>query len=155
MKPLTIEQLKALEVGDWVYVIDLKRKNYAAYVQKDTKATDKFNQLTWTLFYCYYGKQWFAYKNKEQAECKGDRFTCEDSTYYEKSIARLQELENKMATGEIVELPCIIPITNSKGVEVIFQLVYREDSTNILRVKNYIGNNKSAAEAKLAELNSK
>lgn len=72
MKPLTIEQLKALEVGDWVWVIDLTRSGYATYVQKDTKSNDKYNQLSWVLFYGEYGTKWFAYKNKEQAEVKGE-----------------------------------------------------------------------------------
>ena len=84
MKPLTIEELKALEVGDWVWVKDLTRSGYAAYVQKDTKSNEKFNQLSWALFYSGYGKTWLAYKNKEQAE----------------------------AEGEIVELPCIRKINN-------------------------------------------
>jgi hypothetical protein len=33
-----------------------------------------------------------------------DRFTRADSTYYEKALQRLQELENKLESGQLVEL---------------------------------------------------
>ena len=34
MKPLTIEELRALQVGDWVWVVELD-KSYSHYVQLD------------------------------------------------------------------------------------------------------------------------
>ena len=73
MKPLTIEQLKALEIGDWVW-ISAKQPNRAVYIQKDTKSEKRFNQLSWDLSYSDYGTKWLAYKNKEQAEANGDIF---------------------------------------------------------------------------------
>lgn len=64
MKPLTIEQLKALEVGDWVY---LKRMDggVSSYIHI---------KYLFQMLLCYedYGKTWLVYKNKEQAECKGE-----------------------------------------------------------------------------------
>lgn len=65
-KSLTIEELKKLEVSDWIWVVDLVKNNYSAYVQKDTKSVDNFNQLSWVLSYSDYGKKWIAYKNKEE-----------------------------------------------------------------------------------------
>lgn len=38
----------------------------------------------------------------------GDRFTRQDSTYYEKALQRLQELENKIESAQIIELPCMV-----------------------------------------------
>lgn len=80
MKPLSIEELKALEVGDWVWIV---REGYAigTYYKKFCNDKNEFTPLGLfdaRLFYSHYGKKWIAYKNKEQAE----------------------------ATGEIVELPC-------------------------------------------------
>lgn len=65
MKPLTIEELKALEVGDWVWLIDLKLGVNTGYEQKD----EDFNEYA---DFSNYGKTWLAYKNKEQAEAKGE-----------------------------------------------------------------------------------
>lgn len=71
MKTLTIEELKALEVGDWIWVVG-KEPDRACYLQKDTRSEQRFNQLSWSLSYSDYGKTWLAYKNKEQAEAKGE-----------------------------------------------------------------------------------
>lgn len=84
MKPLTIEQLKSLEVGDWVWISRLNNKRASGYVT-DINFTAKMftcrsvNRVPTTARIADYGKTWLAYKNKEQAECM----------------------------GEIVELPCI------------------------------------------------
>lgn len=84
MKPLTIEQLKALEVGDWVWVIVLKGDNvndehsgryYHIQPNMGFESTELW--CGWlgygTAFkYSDYGKMWLVYKNKEQAEAKGE-----------------------------------------------------------------------------------
>lgn len=87
MKPLTIEQLKALEVGDWVWICYLgDLKFYGSSYWKIAKQYEDMLCSEHTGFkYSDYGTKWIAYKNKEQAECK----------------------------GEIVELPCLREITNS------------------------------------------
>lgn len=41
------------------------------------------------------------------SEEKIERFTRRESTYYEKAICRLQELENKLESGELIEIPKI------------------------------------------------
>ena len=35
-----------------------------------------------------------------------ERYTRKESTYYEKAIVRLQELENEIEQGKLIELPC-------------------------------------------------
>lgn len=72
MKPLTIEQLRSLEVGDWVWVIDC---GFGCYVQIIDNTNDFVFQVAPEsdyLRYEDYGEQWVAYKNKEHAECKGE-----------------------------------------------------------------------------------
>ena len=85
MKPLTIDELKSLEVGDWVWVIT--PTNNGEYYEKGF-ASDNEAFVGYSLhyqvevLYSDYGTKWLAYKNKEQAE----------------------------SNGEIVELPCLIEI---------------------------------------------
>lgn len=98
-KPLTIEQLKSLEPGDWVWIV---RNNEGCYYQVlkpfsngqslVIKISDDFNNESWEpLFYVNYNKEWLAYKNKEEAnnsftpspqmmaenDCGGDCPNCE------------------------------------------------------------------------------
>lgn len=75
MKPLTIEQLKALEVGDWVWVTHTDGDS-GTYMQIGNK---KYNRIVLCgsfieieYAYEYYDKMWLAWKNKEQAEAKGE-----------------------------------------------------------------------------------
>lgn len=80
MKPLTIEELKKLQVGDWVWVTD-ENGHLGTYLIKteppyedDNDKTFNFNSLSFADTYPYslYGKTWLAWKNKEQAEAKGE-----------------------------------------------------------------------------------
>ena len=77
MKPLTIEHLKSLEVGDWVWIVDENFKN-GRY--REILGCDDLGNF-YLSAYCAsrniysiadYGTKWIAYKNKEQAECKGE-----------------------------------------------------------------------------------
>lgn len=77
-KPLSIEELKALQVGDWVW-IDFGEDYIGKYCRKvDNSRDNEFIYDTiWdcrgeVLAYSNYGKTWTAYKNKEQAESKGE-----------------------------------------------------------------------------------
>lgn len=78
MKALTIEEIKQLKEDEWVYIVDIKNKEESSYY--------KFNRVEscFIVFHeqdgsfcpkCFlidnYSKTWLAYKNKEQAECKG------------------------------------------------------------------------------------
>ena len=65
---LTIEELKALPKGEWIWCVDITNLNYGSYIQKDTESNTMFNQLSWVLSYSDYGKSWLAYKNKEQVD---------------------------------------------------------------------------------------
>ena len=86
MKPLTIEELKALSERDWVW-IEVKTFEYACrtpqvkgYYQKedfcgaekDLVFLGRMVGVTSGFQYADYGKQWIAYKNKECAESNGE-----------------------------------------------------------------------------------
>lgn len=72
MKPLTIEEIKNLEVGDWVWVTNIHNE-YGRY-ERIKAGNDKILSMVsdgtvrWE-HYSNYGTEWIAYKNKEQAEC--------------------------------------------------------------------------------------
>ncbi|MDE6966577.1 MAG: hypothetical protein K2O94_06330 [Clostridiales bacterium] len=77
MKPLTIEELKSLEVGDWVW-IETPQHTDGQYLQVHYGGVNSIqcykvkNENELLLLYSDYGKTWLAYKNKEQAEAKGE-----------------------------------------------------------------------------------
>lgn len=129
MKPLTIEELKALEVGDWVWIVD-KEQYCSVYAQKCDLCNIDKNGIHEDVYkytasrdyywdYSNYGTKWLAYKNKEQAEAKGD----------------------------IVELPSIRPIKNKIGE--LFEVVFIQCSGTVCS-ETYP--DKEQAKARLAEL---
>lgn len=70
--PLTVDELKALKSGDWVWLID-NNYGFSTYKRKSTRNNDKYfienkDVERWGYSYLDYGKTWLAYKNKEQAE---------------------------------------------------------------------------------------
>ena len=79
-KPLTVEELKTLEIGDWVWVVVLDEDSVSyefpekQYLQKLPSFSDRFRFFNYRadaddgLSYFGYGTKWIAYKNKEQAE---------------------------------------------------------------------------------------
>lgn len=103
-KPLTVKELKALKVGDWVWIIcPLGCDGIYACKSDDSTDTHFADSNEFIEFECdktlgfgydSYGTGWIAYKNKEQAEAK----------------------------GKIVELPCAIEsdifIKHENGIEV-------------------------------------
>lgn len=81
MKPLTIEQLKSLEVGDWVWVVEKENAYPNNYFHGEyCRITPPYIDglcYGWQgsggfYKYCDYDTKWLAYKNKEQAETKGE-----------------------------------------------------------------------------------
>lgn len=156
MKALTIEQLKALEVGDWVWVVE-KEDAYPThdfrgeYCRKVPPYLDGFcyGWQGFGGFYKYedYGTKWLAYKNKEQAEAKGEivELPCKvgDTVY------RLHR-----ATKEIVEWE-IGSIKLSKS-ETIFVCGHNGTEDYMAFGKTEIGErfftSKPEAERRLAEL---
>ena len=71
MKPLTIEQLKSLEMGDWVWIVEYNG-TFCYYAKIENTNGSCFSLDNTDLYYSNYGTKWVAYKNKEQAECKGE-----------------------------------------------------------------------------------
>lgn len=80
MKPLTIEELKALPVGEWVWVKILSNDiiGSCGYYQitdgKYLTVIYLFGHHTQGFEYRLYGTKWIAFKNKEQAEAKDDLY---------------------------------------------------------------------------------
>lgn len=78
MKPLTIEELKALPKCEYVYIVN-KVYGFGTYERKPINANDKYfihHSYTEDDRYAYsdYGDKWVAYKNKEQVETsQGER----------------------------------------------------------------------------------
>lgn len=79
MEPLTIEQLKALKVGDWVWLVADKTEGYAYKLEPGLCSPEKewlmlktYYNFRRALTYANYGTKWVAYKNKEQAEAKAE-----------------------------------------------------------------------------------
>lgn len=95
-KPLTLEQLKSLEVNDWIWIAlratfpvtmdPSENKKYfptglkdcpyydycTTYVSKSGTSDKRFSTLDTyrNLSYSTYGKTWLAWKNKEAAETR-------------------------------------------------------------------------------------
>lgn len=76
MKALTIEELKALPFGEWVWVVDKETPLHTGYYQIHgfAKTHIHFNRETciWVAPNALYGKDWLVYKNKEFAESKDE-----------------------------------------------------------------------------------
>lgn len=74
---MSVEEIKALEVGDWVWVINLPMaQGQYAQVEETKQFGRYFSGKFYNVIPIYsdYGKTWLAYKNKEQAESKGDLY---------------------------------------------------------------------------------
>ncbi len=85
MKALSIEEIKQLQCDNWVWVVD-KDDAYRSgeepcgeyykvsssinhhYLEVSSNGTNNY----YKFYYEDYCKTWLAYKNKEQAECKGE-----------------------------------------------------------------------------------
>lgn len=80
-----------------------------------------------------------------------ERFTRKDGTYYEKAMQKLQEYENKLESGRLVELPEPF-IEQQKEEPFAWQVFHAE--VDIFADQNDIfpKENKKAAEARLKEL---
>lgn len=112
-KPLTIEELKALPVNDWVWVVHPITSNgtygkitgYDGYKYVETED----NRIS--LGDIHYGNTWLAYKNKEQAEDK-------DEIRKQTAKEILQEIFSNETCGDLGEF-CDIGwvITQSEAQE--------------------------------------
>jgi len=80
MKPLSIEEIKQLKEDDWVWIVSLldwdNYYKHGQYVQVDCDEDGEDGLCFIADCKCWeyveYGKTWLAYKNKEQADCKGE-----------------------------------------------------------------------------------
>lgn len=81
MKPLTIEELKNLEVGDWVYIVHERDPYYNMFYAKKISLPDDLSNdwlylgtrgCIYTFRYSEFDTKLRAYKNKEQAEATGE-----------------------------------------------------------------------------------
>lgn len=81
MKPLTIEQLKSLEVGDWVWIeifgdgkLKSEIKAYFEILGNTGEFIRSYHISLGSIVFSFdnYDTKWLAYKNKEQAEAKGE-----------------------------------------------------------------------------------
>ncbi len=118
MKPLTIEQLKSLEVGDWVWITtptnsgEYYQIGYSDYLENENVFVAYSLHYELNVLYCDYGTKWLAYKNKEQAECKGEivELPClrdiEDFIENDGTRVRMKEL-NYMERGRIYSIPYV------------------------------------------------
>ena len=76
MKPLTIDELKAIKVGDWVWIVDdiLDGNGAGRYVPIKSRGFSP--HPFYNNSFEEYGKLWIAYKNKEEAEGKSINLPC-------------------------------------------------------------------------------
>lgn len=99
-KPLTIDELKALKVGDWVWVevINVPNGSFRGYYQIRPNA-ERSKLIFCGIEHDYsimdYGKTWLAFKNKEQAEAKGDVYK-EYNEIYDYLYKRLCAISKKI-----------------------------------------------------------
>lgn len=115
MKPLTIKQLKALKVGDWVWRVYPNAIDFSTYIQKmenngDYFYVSRYKEAECKLLYATYGTKWLAYKNKEQAEAKGEivELPClrdKPTLYYHGEPTLRKELNYMTKDGTIVSVP--------------------------------------------------
>ena len=125
MKPLTIDELKSLEPGEWVWVIHKIRGERYCKIKDNSDSEGIYlcigeKGFTDLWFFTDYGTKWLAYKNKEQAECK----------------------------GEIVELPCVREtLSNGAKWELVYLNKYSQIVTETLDIDEL-----EEAERRLAEL---
>lgn len=144
MKPLTIEQLKALEVGDWVWIKD-QMADRGMYVQICMNAQGIYlESKNYGVFpnYSHYGKTWLAWKNKEQAEAKGEivELPCKvGDTIWVINYEWLRYREQKVACIEIHQYDTFLFLTD----KTVF---------SVAGVGIDLFTNKAAAERRLAEL---
>lgn len=105
MKPLTVEELKALKVGDWVWISRSSNNKTSGYVT-DIDFTAKMftcksvNRVATTARIADYGTTWLAYKNKEEAEGVYDKLQaeCDDKERYTIELYnRAREAERRFA----------------------------------------------------------
>lgn len=124
-KPLTIEQLKALPISEWVWVIDKCIYGNGIYCTIDCQDDDEpiciLSSRINTQVYKFddYGKTWTAYKNKEQAECADDIERKAQKAMAKKIFQEMYDIVNE-SRDEVITLTAddVKRIAKRYGVEV-------------------------------------
>lgn len=105
-KTLTIEQLKALPRGEWVWVVTLQdyyRPNdvpYGEYHEIVGTCSHYYSEVSYDksnyyqLAYSTYGTEWLAYKNKQEAEGDID-YEIKYNTLHANVIDHCYKMDNK------------------------------------------------------------
>ncbi len=184
MKALSIEEIKQLKKDDWVWV-ELKCKfvlkikdmeytykcsNKSLYFQiEDIDMINKLILITpyedYSLILPYddYGKTWVAYKNKEQADCKGElvELPCNvgDKVYYLNIHPSISLKTNTIYEGKVVRFH-ILNSFNSLDMDVFLDIKIHNEygTTEISNTKDFgvlVFKTKEQAEQKLKELRGK
>lgn len=92
MKPLTIEQVRNFEADAWVWIVSGDNGCYAQIQYRDANGLNvQRGKFSYWINNSDYGTKWLAWKNREQAEAK----------------------------GEIMELPCLRQV-NERLYELLF-----------------------------------
>ncbi len=107
MKPLSIEELKAMELGDWVWIVEKENAYPNNYFHGEychitppyiDGLCDGWRGRGGCYKYSDFGTKWLAYKNKEQAECKGvlKNLICDigDKVYIVKKICNCFSIDD-------------------------------------------------------------
>lgn len=122
-KPLTIEQLKSLEVGDWVWVV-VKENAYPNSAQETGycmigQSKDGIGcGYMCKVLYTDYGKTWLAYKNKEQAEGEYD--------------SRVEQAKKQVAKEILDSIYCVVNrFLDDDTLEYIFDSQYKKYGVEI------------------------
>lgn len=152
MKPLTIEELKALQVGDWVWITT--SGNIGGFYGQIDEDSD-CNMLcvmgeSMPFVYRKYGKMWLAYKNKEFAESKDEwvELPCKkgDTMYWVYSYDQKEPISfiAESISGKILD--------DGEWRFFAFNRYGYGGACGFIDGRWYLGKDKSEAERRLAEL---
>ncbi len=159
MKALTIEEIKQLKYGDWVWI----KTNNSQYLRVNFSSEILSGETLCgikTYYYADYGKTWVAYKNKEQAECRGElvELPCKvgDKVYYLNTFPSISLKTNTIYKGEVVRFH-ILNSFNSLDMTISLEIKIHNEygTTAIPNIKDFgvlIFETKEQAEQKLKEL---
>lgn len=113
-KPLTLDELKALRVSDWVW--DDISKDYLCIHDKMGGYLDCImSGRLIRLYYGNYGTEWLAYKNKEMAEGKYDEIRKQVAKDVAEILISVIREEEKDETIKIKDVHSVVrDIVNSK-----------------------------------------
>ena len=108
-KPLTIKELKALPLGEWVWIVDKETPQHTGYYKIDLFAVSHLHLVQGlskaVIPFSTYGTEWFAYKNKEEAEGKYDIAKYKEfyelvKSYYKDLDDLAKRIQDDLAAGE-------------------------------------------------------